>query len=74
MIVLLQFSILGVYMAVYAGNFESIQKLSFLLVIIGMIGSTIAYENLKEKLKRLEGQINKNDVIIEQQYKINERI
>lgn len=61
-------------MAVYAGNFESIQKLSFLLVIIGMIGSTIAYENLKEKLKRLEGQINKNDVIIEQQYKINERI
>lgn len=52
-------------MATYAGNFELIQKLSFLLIIIGMIGSTIAYENLKEKLKRLEGQINKNDVIIE---------
>jgi len=65
MIVLLQFSILGVYMTTYAGNFELIRKLSFLLIIIGMIGSTIAYENLKEKIKRLEGQINKNDVIIE---------
>ena len=65
MVAFLQLSILGVYLAVYAGNSELLRLHGFLFLIIGDIGSLIAYERLKEKIERLEVQRKKKNDIIE---------
>lgn len=66
MVAFLQLSILGVYVAVYAGNSELLRFHGFLFLIIGNIGSIIAYEKLKERIEKLERQKSKkNDIIKE---------
>lgn len=51
------------------------KRIGFLLTIIGMIGSSIIYQRLKERIEELERQINKkNDIIAKnRQYKMNGR-
>lgn len=66
MIGFLQLSILGVYVAVYASSSELLRFHGFLFLIIGNIGSIIAYEKLKERIEKLERQKSKkNDIIKE---------
>lgn len=56
---------LGVFTYACAGDYEPMKKIGFVLIIIGMIGATIAYQNLKERIEKLERQVNKeNDIII----------
>lgn len=65
-------AILGVFTYACAGDYEPMKKIGFMLVIIGMVGATIAYQNLKERVEKLERQINKrSDIIKSKQYKIN---
>ena len=66
-------AILGVFTYACAGDSEPMKGVGFGLVIIGMVGATIAYQNLKERIEKLERQINKrNDIILkDKQYKIN---
>ena len=66
-------AILGVFM--YACDYEPMKIIGFLLTIIGMIGSSIIYQRLEERIKELERQINKsNDIIAKnRQYKMNGR-
>lgn len=74
MIVCLQISILGVYMIACAGDLESIQKLGFVCIMTGILGSTIIYENFKEKFKRMERQLNaKHDIMETNNTKLMER-
>ena len=63
-------SILGVFTYTCAGDYEPMKKIGFALIIIGMIGATIAYQSLKERIEKLERQIAKENDIIKQ-YKIN---
>ena len=44
-------AILGVFM--YAGDYEPMKIIGFLLTIIGMIGSSIIYQRLKERIEEL---------------------
>ena len=66
-------AILGVFM--YACDYEPMKIIGFLLTIIGMIGSSIIYQRLQERIEELERQINKkNDIIAKnRQYKMNGR-
>ena len=64
-------AILGVFTYTCAGDYEPMKKIGFALIIIGMVGTTIAYQNLKERIEKLERQINKENDIIKQ-YKISE--
>lgn len=66
-------AILGVFMYACAGDYEPMKRIGFLLTIIGMIGSSIIYQRLKERIEELERQINKkNDIIAKnRQYKMN---
>lgn len=65
-------AILGVFTYTCAGDYEPIKKVGFALIIIGMLGTTIAYQCLKERIEKLERQKRKENDIIKQQYKINE--
>lgn len=65
MIALLQISVLGVFTYACAGDFEPMKTIGFVLIIFGMLSSTIAYEKLKERIKKLERQNNKASDIIE---------
>lgn len=61
---------LGVFIYACAGDYEPMKKIGFALVIIGMVGTTIAYQRLKERIEKLERQIsNKYDTI--RQYNMN---
>lgn len=63
---------LGVFTYVYAGDYEPMKKIGFALIIIGMFGTTIAYQKLKERIEKLERQANdKCDII--RQYNMNDR-
>lgn len=50
-------STLGVFTYVCAGDYEPMKTIGFALIMVGMIGTSITYHNLKER--------------IEKQYKIN---
>ena len=63
-------AILGVFTYTCAGDYEPMKKIGFALIILGMIGATIAYQSLKERIEKLERQIVKENDII-RQYKIN---
>ena len=66
-------AILGVFTYTCAGDYEPMKKIGFALVIIGMVGTTIAYQNLKERIEKLERQINnENDIIIKKKL-VNDR-
>ena len=57
-------AILGVFIYVCAGNYEPMKTVGFILVLVGMIGTTILYQNLIERIEKLERQTNKqNDII-----------
>ena len=61
---LINTAILGVFTYICAGDYEPMKKIGIALIIIGMIGATIAYQSLKERIEKLERQINrKNDII-----------
>lgn len=63
---------LGVFAYVCAGDYEPMKKIGFALIIIGMVGTTIAYQKLKERIDKLERQANdKYDII--RQYNMNDR-
>ena len=47
-------AILGVFTYICAGDYEPMKKIGFALLIIGMLGTTIAYQNLKERIEKLE--------------------
>ena len=66
-------AILGVFTYACAGDSESMKGVGFALIIIGMIGATVVYQRLKERIEKLERQINKqSDIIVKnKQYKIN---
>ena len=55
----IQTSILGVFTYVCAGDYEPMKKIGFALLIIGMIGSAITYQRLKERIERLEKELGK---------------
>ena len=55
----IQTSILGVFTYVCAGDYEPMKKIGFALIIIGMIGSAIAYQSLKERIERIENELGK---------------
>lgn len=65
-------AILGVFTYICAGDYEPMKKIGFALIIIGMIGATIAYQSLKERIEKIERQISKRDDIIikKKQYKV----
>ena len=57
-------AILGVFTYVCAGDYEPMKTIGFILIMVGMIGTTIAYQSLKERIEKLERQTNKrNDII-----------
>lgn len=66
-------AILGVFTYACAGDYEPIKKVGFVLVSVGMIGTAILYQRLKERIEKLERQVNKrSDIILkDKQYKIN---
>lgn len=57
----------------YACDYEPMKKVGFVLVLVGMIGTAILYQRLKEMIEKLERQVNKrSDIILkDKQYKIN---
>lgn len=65
-------AILGVFTYICAGDYEPMKKIGFALLIIGMVGATIAYQSLKERIEKIERQMNKQDDIIikKKQYKV----
>ena len=52
-------AILGVFTYICAGDYEPMKKIGFALLIIGMLGTTIAYQNLKERIEKLEQEKRK---------------
>ena len=66
-------AILWVFMYTCAGDYEPMKKVGFVLVLVGMIGTAILYQRLKERIEKLERQVNKrSDIILkDKQYKIN---
>lgn len=65
-------AILGVFTYVCAGDSEPMKKVGIVLIIIGQIGTMIVYQNLKERLEKLEKRISRQgDIIKDKQYKIN---
>ena len=66
-------AILGVFTYACAGDYEPMKKVGFVLVSVGMIGTAILYQRLKERIEKLERQVNKRSNIIlkDKQYKIN---
>lgn len=68
-------AILGVFIFFCAGDYKPTKTIGFALIIIGMVGSSIIYQRLKERIEELERQINKkNDIIAKnKQYKMNDR-
>ena len=58
-------AILGVFTYICAGDYEPMKKIGFALLIVGMLGTTIAYQNLKERIEKLERQNNKANAIME---------
>ena len=57
-------AILGVFTYICASDYEPMKKIGFALIIIGMVGTTIAYQSLKERIERLERQTSqKGDII-----------
>ena len=66
-------TILGVFTYTCAGDCEPMKKIGFALIIIGMLGTTIAYQHLKERIEKLERQKSKeNDIIIKKKL-VNDR-
>lgn len=65
-------AILGVFTYICAGDYEPMKKIGFALIIIGMLGATIAYQSLKERIEKIERQMKKEDDIIikKKQYKV----
>ena len=55
-------AILGVFTYACAGDYEPMKKIGFALIIIGMLGTTIAYQCLKERIEKLERQKRKEKV------------
>lgn len=66
-------AILGVFTYACAGDYEPMKKIGFALTLIGMIGATIVYQRLKERIEKLERQMSKqSDIILKgKQHKIN---
>lgn len=57
-------STLGVFTYVCAGDYEPMKKIGFALIMFGMIGATITYQHLKERIEKLERQMGEeNDII-----------
>lgn len=67
---LINIAILGVFMYACAGDYEPMKRIGFLLTIIGMIGSSIIYQRLKERIKELERQINKSCYLAMLKYQV----
>ena len=57
-------SILGVFTYVCAGDYQPMKTIGFALIMFGMIGATITYQQLKERIEKLERQICKEHDII----------
>lgn len=57
-------AILGVFTYICADDYEPMKKIGFVLIIVGMLGATVAYQNLKERIEKLERQNSKRDDII----------
>lgn len=66
-------AILGVFTYACAGDYEPMKKVGFVLVLVGMIGTAILYQRLKERIEKLERQMSKqSDIILKgKQHKIN---
>lgn len=70
--ILINITILGVFTYTCAGDYEPMKKVGIVLIIIGQIGTTIVYQKLKERIEKLEREINRqSDIIKDKQYKIN---
>lgn len=70
--ILINITILGVFTYTCAGDYEPMKKVGIVLIIIGQIGTTIVYQNLKKRIEKLEREINRqSDIIKDKQYKIN---
>lgn len=63
-------AILGVFTYTCAGDYEPMKKIGFALIIVGMVGTTIAYQNLKERIEKIERQVSKRDDIINNNTKL----
>lgn len=57
-------AILGVLTFACARDYEPMKKIGSVLIIVGMIGTKIVYQRLKERTEKLERQINKQSDII----------
>lgn len=66
-------SILGVFTYVCAGDYEPMKTVGFALIMFGMIGATIAYQSLKERIEKLEKQYKIN-FTSKKKYNIIERV
>lgn len=74
MVAFIQTSIVGVLIWMHANGSEKMMFAGLVITLIGNFGSVIAYENLKERIEKLERQKKKEDDIIKnKQYKINGR-
>ena len=47
-------AILGVFIYVCAGDYEPMKTVGLILVLVGMIGTSILCENLIERIKKIE--------------------
>lgn len=66
-------AILGVFTYACAGDYEPMKKVGFVLVLVGIIGTIILYQNLIERIEKIERQMSKQSYIIlkGKQHKIN---
>ena len=66
-------SILGVFTYVCAGDYQPMKTIGFAFIMFGMIGATIAYQRLKERIEKLEKQYKIN-FTSKKKYNIIERV
>ena len=66
-------STLGVFTYVCAGDYQPMKTVGFALIMFGMIGATITYQHLKERIEKLEKQYKIN-FTSKEKYNIIERV
>ena len=57
-------AILGIFTYVCAGDYEPMKTVGLILVLVGMIGTSILCQNLIERIQKIERQFNKRSDII----------
>lgn len=64
MVAFIQTSILGVLIWMHANGSEKMMMAGLIIILIGNFGSVVAYEQLKERIEKLERQTKKeNDIM-----------